>query len=95
MYGLKGRKALLDPFVTERPDFVLWKHNGNKVVELSGTGEQVYGSYEGRVSIDWLTAKLRISALRLEDSGEYELEIFTRGKWEMLPPMELMVLGDF
>ncbi|XP_075896008.1 uncharacterized protein LOC142897500 isoform X2 [Nelusetta ayraudi] len=79
--GLKGQQVQLDPVVTGKPDEILWKHNGNKVVEFSGTEEQVFGSYRGRVILDRLTAGLQISDLRLEDSGEYELEVFTQGKW--------------
>lgn len=94
MYELEGRDALFHPFITKKPESILWKHNGNKVVETGATWEKIYGSYEGRIILNLLNARLLISDLRLEDSGEYELEIFTRGKWELLPKMELKVLGD-
>lgn len=95
IYGLKGQQGQLDPVVTGKPDEILWKHNGNKVVEFSGTAEHVYGSYEGRVTLDRLTAQLQISDLGLDDSGKYELEIFSLGKWLLHSPVELKVLGDF
>lgn len=83
----------MDPVVTGKPDDILWKHNGNKVLEFSGTDEQVFGSYEGRVSVERLTGRLLIFDLRLEDSGEYELEVFTQGKW-LQSICELEVVGE-
>lgn len=92
IYELEGRDALFHPFITKKPESILWKHNGNKVVETGATWEKIYGSYEGRIILNLLNARLLISDLRLEDSGEYELEIFTRGKWKLFPKMELKVL---
>lgn len=83
----------MDPVITKSPDGILWKHNGNKVVEFGGTEEQVFGAYEGRASVDRNTARLLISDLRLEDSGEYELEVFARGKWRQTS-YELEVIGE-
>lgn len=92
IYGLKGQQVQLNPAVTGKPEEILWIHNDIKVVEFSGTDEQVYGSYEGRVILDWLTAQLQISDLRLEDSGKYEYEIYLQRKW-FLSSFELQVLG--
>ncbi|XP_075870672.1 SLAM family member 5-like [Nelusetta ayraudi] len=81
MYELKSEQAQLGPSILpQEPDSILWKHNGNKVVEFAGSEESVYGSYEGRIILYWHTAQLQISDLRLEDSGTYEYEIMTGGK---------------
>lgn len=94
-YGLKGSDVVFDPFVAKKPDSILWKHNGNKVVETGATWEKIYDSYDGRVILNLSSARLLISDLRLNDSGEYELEISTGEQWKMLPKMELKVIGDY
>uniref|UniRef100_A0A3Q1IAH8 Ig-like domain-containing protein n=1 Tax=Anabas testudineus TaxID=64144 RepID=A0A3Q1IAH8_ANATE len=67
------------------PDEILWKHNGNKVVEFDGKEEQVYDVYENRVTLDWVSAELSISNLRYEDSGEYEVETYTKKVFDRTP----------
>lgn len=80
MYNLRGEQALLGPSaLPQPPDSILWKCNGNKVVEFTGSEENPYGSYEGRVTLNWHTAQLQISDLRFEDSGKYEYELFMEG----------------
>ncbi|XP_028292907.1 uncharacterized protein LOC114455726 isoform X2 [Gouania willdenowi] len=76
-YALLGDKVSLNPKIDVSPEgiHVLWKHNGDKVVEFNGHEERVYGSYENRVTLDWHSADLGIGDLRYEDTGEYELEI--------------------
>ncbi|KAM3608099.1 uncharacterized protein V6R79_019098 [Siganus canaliculatus] len=81
-YVLKGQKVILKKDITGRPDNILWTHNGNKVVEFNGREEYVYDPYKTRVSLDWSSAELNISELRLEDSGKYELEVFVNQKLE-------------
>ncbi|XP_026231624.1 uncharacterized protein LOC113172810 [Anabas testudineus] len=77
-YGLKGLKVNLKPQVTSRlPDEILWKHNGNKVIEFDGKQDHVYGLFKNRVTLDRVSAELNISDLRYEDSGEYAVETFT------------------
>lgn len=92
IYKLKGQQIQWVLGVTEPPDEILWNHNGNKVVEFDGTVEKVYGSYDGRVTLDRLTAQLQINDLRLEDSGKYDSEIYLQGKW-LETSFELKVIG--
>ncbi|XP_058478738.1 claspin-like isoform X11 [Solea solea] len=75
-YVLQGQTFQLRPDITRQPDEILWKHNGNKVVEFNGKEEDVYGQYQHRVTLDWVTAELDIIDVRSEDSGEYELEAY-------------------
>nr|XP_033474286.1 uncharacterized protein LOC117251833 isoform X2 [Epinephelus lanceolatus] len=74
-YALKGNTIHLEPGVNGQPDGILWKHNGNKVVEFNGNEEHVYNPYKDRITLDWVSAELNITNLRFEDSGEYELEV--------------------
>lgn len=92
IYKLKGQQIQWVPIVTEAPNEILWNHNGNKVVEFDGTVAKVYGSYEGRVTLDRLTAQLQINDLRLEDSGKYDSEIYLKEKW-LQTSFELKVIG--
>lgn len=46
------------------------------MVEFNGVEETVHSSYKGRIFLNLLTAELQISDLRLEDSGNYEYEIY-------------------
>ncbi|XP_053296700.1 protein starmaker [Pleuronectes platessa] len=75
-YVLLGQEVHLKPAFTGHPDDILWKHDGNKVVEFNGKEEHVYNRYQSRVTLDWVSAELNITDLRHEDSGEYELEIY-------------------
>ncbi|XP_073329208.1 uncharacterized protein [Pagrus major] len=75
-YELRGQKVNLKPDIPGQPDSILWKRNGNKVVEFNGQEEEVYGQYANRISLDWHTAELNITDLRFEDSGDYELEVY-------------------
>ncbi|KAM6955184.1 signaling lymphocytic activation molecule-like [Lycodopsis pacificus] len=73
-YALKGGKVSLKPVLAGHPDAILWKYNGNKVVEFDGQEEAVYSPYDNRITLGWQTAELNISDLRFEDSGDYELD---------------------
>nr|XP_043880729.1 myb-like protein X isoform X8 [Solea senegalensis] len=76
-YVLQGQTfQLRPPEIPGQPDEILWKHNGNKVVEFNGKEEDVYGKYQRRVILDWVTAELDITDVTSEDSGEYELEAY-------------------
>uniref|UniRef100_UPI001A982CFE signaling lymphocytic activation molecule-like n=1 Tax=Gasterosteus aculeatus aculeatus TaxID=481459 RepID=UPI001A982CFE len=74
-FGLKGGKVFLKPDITGHPDGILWKFKGNKVVEFEGQQQQVFRPYENRITLNWVTAELNIADLRLEDSGDYVLEV--------------------
>ncbi|KAM9851231.1 uncharacterized protein ACBR49_006531 [Aulostomus maculatus] len=75
-YALRGQEIIMVPTISGQPDELLWKHNGNKVVDFNGREEEVYGSFENRVTLHWTSAELKIVDLRYEDRGEYELEAF-------------------
>lgn len=92
IYKFKGQQIQWVLGVTKAPTEILWNHNGNKVVEFDGTVEKVYGSYEGRVTLNRQTAQLQINDLRLEDSGKHDSEIYLEGKW-LLTSFELKVIG--
>ncbi|XP_035995115.1 nucleolin 2 isoform X6 [Fundulus heteroclitus] len=81
-YGLLGQTAIFNTGIKTQPDDILWKHNGNKAVEFNGQEQQSFGSFEGRVSLNWHSADLTINNLRYEDSGDYELETFTNNKMD-------------
>ncbi|XP_051259844.1 dentin matrix acidic phosphoprotein 1 isoform X4 [Dicentrarchus labrax] len=79
VYQLKGEEFSFKPHITGQPNNILWKHNGNKVVEFDGIEQQEYSTYKDRVILDWHAAVLNISDLRFDDSGDYELEAFKPG----------------
>ncbi|XP_072253061.1 lymphocyte function-associated antigen 3-like [Leuresthes tenuis] len=79
-YALLGQSIMFNADITTSPEQILWKHDGNKVVEFDGNQEQLYGSYVNRAILDWVSADLEIDQLRYEDSGTYELEVFTKTK---------------
>lgn len=91
-YGLQGKTIDLNPGYTATPDDILWKHNGNKVVEFNGNEQHVYGQFRNRVTLGWISAELQISDLRYEDSGTYEVEIYKNNKLHRYPYV-LEVIG--
>uniref|UniRef100_A0A3Q3E3Q4 Ig-like domain-containing protein n=1 Tax=Labrus bergylta TaxID=56723 RepID=A0A3Q3E3Q4_9LABR len=74
-YVLKGTGESLKPTFPGQPNSILWKHNGNKVVEFDSREEQVYGAYKNRITLDWISAELEITGLKFEDRGLYEVEV--------------------
>uniref|UniRef100_A0AAQ4PWD1 Ig-like domain-containing protein n=1 Tax=Gasterosteus aculeatus aculeatus TaxID=481459 RepID=A0AAQ4PWD1_GASAC len=74
-FGLKGGKVFLKPDITGHPDGIRWKFKGNTVVEFEAQVQQVFRPYQNRITLNWVTAELNIADLRLEDSGDYELEV--------------------
>lgn len=89
---LRGQQIQWAPGVAEPPDVIQWIHNGNKIAEVNGSMERVFGSFEGRVTLNKQNAELQISDLRLEDSGKYESEIQLKGMW-FHSSHELVVIG--
>ncbi|XP_015255960.1 PREDICTED: signaling lymphocytic activation molecule [Cyprinodon variegatus] len=79
-YLLQGQTVSFVTDIREPPNEILWKHDGNKVVEFDGSEQKAFGSYEHRVTLDWHSADLTISNLRYEDSGLYELETYINNK---------------
>nr|XP_020483456.1 lymphocyte function-associated antigen 3-like isoform X2 [Labrus bergylta] len=74
-YVLKGTGESLKPTFSGQPNSILWRHNGNKVVEFDSREEQVYGAYKNRITLDWVSAELEITGLKFEDRGLYEVEV--------------------
>ncbi|CAB1328878.1 unnamed protein product, partial [Coregonus sp. 'balchen'] len=79
-YGGLGGEITLTPKVSGQPEDILWKHNGNKVVEFDGSQNVEYGRYKGRTVLDWDSGELSIKGLTDADSGPYELEAAVKGK---------------
>ncbi|XP_041700397.1 cell surface glycoprotein 1 isoform X2 [Coregonus clupeaformis] len=79
-YGGLGGEITLTPKVSGQPEDILWKHNGNKVVEFDGSQNVEYGRYKGRTVLDWDSGELSIKGLTDADSGPYELEAVINGK---------------
>ncbi|XP_061578885.1 uncharacterized protein LOC133445578 [Cololabis saira] len=77
-YALLGQAANIDPNLRKQPDEILWKHNGDKVVEFTGMEQLEFGSYQGRVTLHWDSAEVEIRELSSDDSGLYVLEAFHR-----------------
>ncbi|KAL0963621.1 hypothetical protein UPYG_G00308710 [Umbra pygmaea] len=80
LYGVLGGEITLTPTISGQPTDILWKHNGNKVVELHGKENVTYGSYRGRTVLHQNTRALTIKGLTEEDSGFYELEALINSK---------------
>lgn len=77
----------------QRPDSILWMHEGNKVVEFTGTEEVVFRTFKNRITLDWHTAELHLTGLTPEDSGLYELEVYQK-KTSFLYSYHLQVIGE-
>ncbi len=75
-YVLKGVEANLNPGIPGHPEKILWKHNGIKMVEFGGQDQQEYDPFKGRITLNQQTARLTISNLKFEDSGDFELEAY-------------------
>lgn len=93
-YALKGLTVKLKPDIIGQPDDILWKHNGNKVIEFDGKEEHEYSPYENRITLNWFSAELDITNLRYEDSGEYVLEAYVNKVLRSLT-IQLEVIGKF
>uniref|UniRef100_A0A3Q2GC05 Immunoglobulin domain-containing protein n=1 Tax=Cyprinodon variegatus TaxID=28743 RepID=A0A3Q2GC05_CYPVA len=92
--GKNGQTVSFVTDIREPPNEILWKHDGNKVVEFDGSEQKAFGSYEHRVTLDWHSADLTISNLRYEDSGLYELETYINNKLDR-KQYQLEVIGKF
>uniref|UniRef100_A0A4W5RNZ5 Ig-like domain-containing protein n=1 Tax=Hucho hucho TaxID=62062 RepID=A0A4W5RNZ5_9TELE len=79
-YGGLGGEITLTPKVYGQPEDILWKHNGNKVVEFDGSQNVEYGRYKDRTILVWDSGALTIKGLTDADSGPYELEAVVKGK---------------
>ncbi|KAM8871894.1 protein NLRC3-like [Synchiropus picturatus] len=61
-----------------RLEKIFWRHNGEKVATFDGSKPHFYGSYYDRTILDQFSATLLITEVRLEDRGEYELEVWVK-----------------
>ncbi|KAM8881381.1 uncharacterized protein ACB058_001570 [Synchiropus picturatus] len=74
-YAEKGHVLTIKPSPISKFNDLIWKINGNKVVEYDGQHEQVYRSFKNRTVLDKSSGELQIKNLLFEDSGMYELEV--------------------
>uniref|UniRef100_A0A3B4HCK0 Ig-like domain-containing protein n=1 Tax=Pundamilia nyererei TaxID=303518 RepID=A0A3B4HCK0_9CICH len=75
------------------PDDILWKHNGNKVVQFDGNEQTEYNPFQKRITLDWHSADLEINQLTHSDSGQYQLDAAKKDGLNRLN-FELKVLGN-
>lgn len=92
IYEVKGQQVKLHADITGKPEQLLWKHNNDVIVEFNGIKEKVFGSFEGRIHLNVLTAQLQISDLRFEDTGNYEYEVYASRNF-FRKSYELKVIG--
>lgn len=93
-YGLVGETVNFRTDIRDRLDDILWKHNGNKVVQFDGKEQIEYSQFQKRVTLDWGSADLEINQLTHSDSGQYELDAGKESGVIRLN-FELKVLGKF
>ncbi|XP_076025968.1 uncharacterized protein LOC143015783 isoform X4 [Genypterus blacodes] len=79
-YVLRGQNVTLTPSISGPPEQILWKHEGDKVIEFDGREEKVYSTYKNRITLDWHSAEIIIKDLQHNDTGEYELEAIINKK---------------
>ncbi|XP_061090158.1 lymphocyte function-associated antigen 3-like [Conger conger] len=70
----------LQPNVQGPMEDILWRWNGNKVVEFYQKGLHDYGKFQGRAILDVTTGALTLTHLRESDSGEYVGELQVKGE---------------
>ncbi|XP_005921410.3 uncharacterized protein LOC102306582, partial [Haplochromis burtoni] len=73
-YVLLGETVTFRTNFTLPPDDILWKHNGNKVVQFDGNEQTEYNPFQKRITLDWHSADLEINQLTHSDSGQYQLD---------------------
>uniref|UniRef100_A0A3P9L5T2 Ig-like domain-containing protein n=1 Tax=Oryzias latipes TaxID=8090 RepID=A0A3P9L5T2_ORYLA len=81
-YALVGKSITFETGINtpEPPDDILWKHNGNKMVEFDGQQQKPFNPFIDRITLNWHTAELTIANLKYEDSGDYVVEVFANKK---------------
>ncbi|XP_073701118.1 uncharacterized protein [Garra rufa] len=79
-YGESGSEITLTPSIRGKPEEILWTYKGNKVLEYDGSEVTKYGSFKGRVDVDFETGQLTIRRLNGQDSGKYQSEIWINRK---------------
>ncbi|XP_056320623.1 lymphocyte function-associated antigen 3 [Danio aesculapii] len=79
-YAEMGGLITLSPSIRGKPVEILWKHNGDKVVEYDNSEMEEYGSFKDRVELDFETGQLTIKKLASQDGGQYQSDITINGK---------------
>lgn len=79
-YAEMGGRITFTPSIRGKPVEILWKHNGDKVVEYDNREIEEFGSFKDRVVIDFETGQLTIKKLTSQDSGQYQSDITINGK---------------
>ncbi|XP_061548276.1 CD48 antigen-like [Phycodurus eques] len=75
-YALRGQEINLVPPRMEKPDGIVWVHDGSNVVEFNNFMEEfVIPSYQNRITLDHNSAELTIKDATYEDSGNYDLKL--------------------
>ncbi|KAJ8332288.1 hypothetical protein SKAU_G00427140 [Synaphobranchus kaupii] len=77
----------LRPNVQGLPEDILWRCDGNKVVEFVLKQVRDYGKFKGRTILDVTTGALTLTHLRESDSGEYMGELQIMGELLYHPQM--------
>ncbi|KAM9831153.1 LOW QUALITY PROTEIN: NACHT, LRR and PYD domains-containing protein 3-like [Neosynchiropus ocellatus] len=77
-YILKHDEIQLWPPSLGRMEKIFWRHNGQRVVTFDGSKVYTDYFYQDRIIMDLDTAMLFIRDLRLEDRGEYDLEVWVK-----------------
>ncbi|KAM8871617.1 NACHT, LRR and PYD domains-containing protein 12-like isoform 11-T17 [Synchiropus picturatus] len=77
-YTLKQDEIIIQPPSLGRLEKIFWRHNGEKVATFDGSKRHFYGSYYDRTILNPDSATLWIREVRLEDRGEYELEVWVK-----------------
>ncbi|XP_056320775.1 glutamic acid-rich protein-like [Danio aesculapii] len=79
-YAEMGGLITFSPSIRGKPVEILWKHNGDKVVEYDNSEMEEYGSFKDRVELDFETGQLTIKKLTSQDGGQYQSDITINGK---------------
>ncbi|KAM9832106.1 lymphocyte function-associated antigen 3-like [Neosynchiropus ocellatus] len=77
-YILKHDEIQLWPPSLGHLEKFFWRHNGEQVVTFDGSKLDAAFFYRDRIFMDLGTATLFIREVRLEDRGEYELEVWVK-----------------
>ncbi|XP_031438418.1 CD48 antigen-like isoform X2 [Clupea harengus] len=75
-------KVTLQPLVEGEIESILWRHNGNKMVEWDNKTVNVreYFKFKGRTKLDVKTGDVTIIHLAKDDSGLYDTVLIIQGK---------------
>ncbi|XP_023259931.1 lymphocyte function-associated antigen 3-like [Seriola lalandi dorsalis] len=74
-YSEVGGTLILTPPFSGAITSILWKHDGNLVVELVGNEVDYYGKFRGMATLDTTTGRLEIKNMNKIYAGWYTVEI--------------------